>query len=107
MAGVRPLLDTVVDMTDASAERAELDPRVLMMVRLGALAAVGAPAASYLSNLASASDAGLTFEEARSVLIAVAPIVGTPRVVVAAGTIAETLGIALALDDALAGEAVV
>ena len=88
MAEVRPLLETVVDMTAASVERADLDPRVLMMVRLGALAAV------------------LTLGEARSVLIAVAPIVGTPKVLAAAGTIGDALGIALALDEALAGTGV-
>jgi alkylhydroperoxidase/carboxymuconolactone decarboxylase family protein YurZ len=102
MTELRPLLETVVDMTAASVERAELDPQVLMMVRLGALAAVDAPAASYLLNLTASSDAGLTLAEARSVLIAVAPIVGTPRVMAAAGTIADALGIALSLDDALA-----
>ena len=101
MAEVRPLVETVVDMTAASVERADLDPRVLMMVRLGALAAVDASAASYVLNLA-ASDATLTLGEARSVLVAVAPIVGTPKVMAAAATIGDALGIALSLDDALA-----
>lgn len=106
MAEVRPLLETVVDMTAASVERADLDPRVLMMVRLGALAAVDASAASYVLNLATASDAGLTLGEARSVLIAIAPIVGTPKVMAAAGTMGDALGIALPLDEALAGTGV-
>ncbi len=60
MAEVRPLLETAVDMTAAPVERADLDPRVLMIVRLGALAAVDASAASYVLNLATASDAKLT-----------------------------------------------
>ena len=106
MAEVRPLLETVVDMTAASVERADLDPRVLMMVRLGALAAVDASAASYVLNLAAASDAKLTLGEARSVLVAVAPIVGTPKVMAAAVTIGDALGIALALDEALASAGV-
>ncbi len=92
MAEVRPLLETVVDMTAASVERADLDPRVLMMVRLGALAAVDASAASYVLNLAAASDAKLTLGEARSVLVAVAPIVGTPKVMAAAVTIGDASG---------------
>ena len=102
MAEVRPLLETVVDMTAASVERADLDPRTLMMVRLGALAAVDASAASYVLNLAAASDTKLTLGEARSVLVAVAPIVGTPKVMAAAVTIGDALGIALSLDEALA-----
>jgi alkylhydroperoxidase/carboxymuconolactone decarboxylase family protein YurZ len=72
-----------------------------MLVRLAALTAVNAPPASYLLNLGAAAESGLTMEDARSVLIAVAPIVGTPRVVAAAGAIAEALGIAIALDEEL------
>jgi len=70
-----------------------------------ALAAVGAPPSSYLLNLAAAVDTtDLTLEDARSVLVAVAPIIGTPKAVQAAATIAEALGIALALEDALADQ---
>jgi hypothetical protein len=47
------------DMTAASVERSELDPRSLMLVRLAALAAVDAPPVSYLMNLAVASDVGV------------------------------------------------
>ena len=60
-----------------------------------------APASSYLLNLGAAVDVGLTFEDVQGVLIAIAPIVGSPKVVTAAGTIAAALGIALAIDDAL------
>jgi len=70
-------------------------------VRLAALAAVDAPASSYLLNLGAAVDVGLTLEDVQGVLIAIAPIVGSPKVVTAAGTIAAALGIALAIDDAL------
>ncbi|TQM57455.1 hypothetical protein FBY41_4281 [Humibacillus xanthopallidus] len=101
----RPLLDAILDMTTASVTRAELGARELLMVRFAALAAVGAPPSSYLLNIAAAADTtDLTLEDARSVLIAVAPIIGTPKVVDAAATIAEALGIALALEDALAEE---
>jgi hypothetical protein len=51
--------------------------------RLAALVAVDAPTMSYLLNLGTA-DAGVTLEDVQGVLIAVAPIVGTPRVVSAA-----------------------
>jgi alkylhydroperoxidase/carboxymuconolactone decarboxylase family protein YurZ len=101
MTDERPLLDTVLAMTSASLERANLVDRELMLVRLAALAAVDAPASSYLLNLGAAVDVGLTFEDVQGVLIAIAPIVGSPKVVTAAGTIAAALGIALAIDDAL------
>ncbi|MFZ2014721.1 MAG: carboxymuconolactone decarboxylase family protein [Nocardioides sp.] len=104
MSDERPLLDTILDMTAASVTRAGLDARELLMVRFAALAAVGAPPSSYLLNMAAAAETDLTLEDARSVLIAVAPIVGTPKVVAAAATIADALGIALALDEALASD---
>ena len=101
MTDERPLLDTVLAMTSASLERANLVDRELMLVRLAALAAVDAPESSYLLNLGAAVDVGLTLEDVQGVLIAIAPIVGSPKVVTAAGTIAAALGIALAIDDAL------
>lgn len=101
MANEQPLLDTLVEMNASSITHAELGTRDLMLVRLAALAAVDAPPASYLLNLRGAVDAGLTAEDMRSVLVAVAPIVGSPQVVDAAGNITRALGIALALDDAI------
>ena len=98
----RPLLETLLAMTAASVERANLVDRELMLVRLAALAAVDAPASSYLLNLGAAADVGLTVQDVQGVLIAIAPIVGSPKVLEAAGTIAAALGIALAIDDALA-----
>ena len=101
MTDERPLLDTVLAMTSASLERANMVDRELMMVRLAALAAVDAPGSSYLLNLGAAVEVGLTLEDVQGVLVAIAPIVGSPRVVTAAGSIAAALGMALAIDDAL------
>lgn len=92
-----PLLDTVLEMTAASVDRVDFSDEALMLVRLAALVAVDAPAASYLVNLGAGAQTALTLEDARSVLIAVAPIVGAPRVVSAAGKITEALGLALAI----------
>ena len=95
----RPLLDTMIEMTEASIKHANLDDRQLMMVRFAALAAVDAPPASYLLNMAAASDLGLTLEDVQSVLIAVTPIIGTPKAVAAVGAIFKAFGIALELGD--------
>ena len=89
-----PLLDTILEMSAASVERANLSPEALMLVRLAALVAVDAPPASFLVNLGAGAETDLTLEDARSVLVAVAPIVGGPRVVSAAGNIARALGFA-------------
>ena len=90
-----PLLDTLALMTAASVEACNLEDRELMLARIAALAAVGAPPASYLVNAGTAVDVGITLEDVQGVLIAVAPIVGTARVVSAAGNIARALGIAI------------
>ncbi len=100
MSDEHPLLDTVMEMTASSIANCGLDDHTLMVVRLAALAACDAPPASYLMNLEAAVESGLTLEETRGVLTAIAPIVGTPKVVTAAGAIAEALGFALDLAEA-------
>ena len=101
MSEDRPLLDTVLEMTAASVTRTSLNDRELMIARVAALAAIGARPASYLLNLAAASDAGLTLEDAQGALVAIAPIVGTARTVSAATAVAEALGLAVAIEDAI------
>jgi hypothetical protein len=100
MADDTPLLDTLAAMTAASVESCSLEPRELMLARIAALAAAGAPPASYLANAGTASDLGITLEDVQGVLIAIAPIVGTARTVSAAGNIARALGFAIAAIEA-------
>lgn len=95
-----PVLDLIAEMTAASIEKSELDPKSLMLVRLAALVAVDAPPASYLTNLAAAGDVGLGASDVQQVMIGIAPVVGTARVVSAAGKIARALGIAIAAAEA-------
>jgi hypothetical protein len=94
-----PVLDLINGMTASSIEAADLTPETLMLVRFAALVAVQAPPASYVTNLAVAEDVGVDVESLRAVLLAVAPIVGTPRVVAAIGNIARGLGMVLEADD--------
>jgi hypothetical protein len=92
-----PVLDLLAAMTADSLEATTLDAQTTMIARLAAMIAVGAPPASYLLNLGAASDVGLDADKVRGVLMAVAPIVGTPRVMAASGNIARALGLALDL----------
>ncbi len=73
-----PVLDLIAKMTKDSIEASTLDARELMLVRIAALVAIDAPPASYLLNLGAASEIGIEAEEVRGVLLALAPIVGTP-----------------------------
>jgi hypothetical protein len=99
-----PVLDTIVDITTASIEHNSVSPRDFMLARLAALIAVDAPPASYLANASAVERAGLTSADIEGVMIAVAPVVGTPRVVAAAGHILQALGFAIAVGDAEMGD---
>ena len=99
MTADTPVLDTLADITVASVEHNSLAPRELMLTRIAALIAVDAPPASYLANAAAAADSGVTAEDLQGVMIAVAPVVGTARVVSAGGKILRALGIAIAVAD--------
>jgi alkylhydroperoxidase/carboxymuconolactone decarboxylase family protein YurZ len=93
-------------MTSASIERSTLDAKTLMLVRLAALAAVDAPPVSYLANIGAGTDAGVEAEDIQQVLIGIAPVVGSPRVVAAAGNIFRALGFAIAAaEEELAAQA--
>lgn len=98
-ASETPILDLLATMSAASLEASHLDVQTLILVRVAALVAVDAPPAAYLVNFALGSDVGLTAEDARDVLAAVAPIVGTARTAAALGTIAQAFGLALDLAE--------
>lgn len=94
-----PVLDTIAAMTVDSIERCGLDERTLILTRIAALAAMDAPAVSYLTHIDPAVRAGLSVEQVQDVLVAVAPVVGTARVMAAAGRIAEALGFTIAVAE--------
>jgi 4-carboxymuconolactone decarboxylase len=98
-ATATPILDLIKRMTEDSIAASSLDAKELMLVRLAALVAVDAPPASYLLNLEAASELGIDADDVRGVLAAVTPIVGTPRVVHAAGNIFRALGAAFELAE--------
>jgi alkylhydroperoxidase/carboxymuconolactone decarboxylase family protein YurZ len=101
-ASETPVLDTLAAMTVDSVERCGLAPDTFMLTRIAALAAADAPPISYVANLDPAIQAGLTAEQLQDVLVAIAPIVGTARVMTAAGNITKALGITIAVADAQA-----
>jgi len=99
-----PVLDTLAAITAESVARCTLDPNSLLAVRIAALAAVDAPAASYLMHVGPAMDAGLTVDQIQNILIGVAPVIGTPRTLSAALKITEALGIAIVALEELEAE---
>jgi hypothetical protein len=95
--GEAPVLETLADLTAVSVLRSELDAQSLLMVRLAALIAVDAPAASYLLQVEPAAEVGITLEMVQDVLVTVAPIVGTAKTLSASAKIIEALGLAIEL----------
>ncbi|MFJ8538726.1 carboxymuconolactone decarboxylase family protein [Streptomyces sp. NPDC093591] len=99
-ASETPVLDTLAAMTVDSVERCGLVPETFMLTRIAALAASDAPPISYVAHIDPAIQAGLTAEQVQDVLVAIAPVVGTARVMTAAGNIAKALGITITVADA-------
>ena len=83
-------------MTAESVARCGLDANGLLAARIAALVAVDAPEVSYLMHVGPAVESGVTVTQIQDILVAVAPIVGTARVMSAAAKITEALGIVIA-----------
>jgi hypothetical protein len=99
-----PIASSLIAMTAAALEQCDLADREIMVARIAALAAVGAPPLSYTLNTGAAASSGLTLDDAQGILVAIAPIIGTARTVAATTAIAEGLGLAIALAEAAEDE---
>lgn len=78
-----------------------LDPKTSALVRVGALAAIGASAICLEWSATRALAAGATEDEITDVLLAIAPLAGFGRVVTAVPGVADAFGydIEAALED--------
>jgi alkylhydroperoxidase/carboxymuconolactone decarboxylase family protein YurZ len=94
-----PVLDLLATMTAESLAASSLDPETLMLTRVAALVAVGAPPVSYLLNLEAAIDVGIDGDQITGVLAAIAPIVGTARVAAATASIVEALAVEIEIAE--------
>jgi alkylhydroperoxidase/carboxymuconolactone decarboxylase family protein YurZ len=99
MSTDEPVLDTLADMTAASIARNSLTPREYVIARLAAMVAMDAPPISYFASASAVEESGMTTEDIQGVMIAVAPVVGGPRVMSAGGHILRALGIAVAVAE--------
>jgi alkylhydroperoxidase/carboxymuconolactone decarboxylase family protein YurZ len=76
-----------------------LRPKVDLLVRLGALLALGAATNSLRATVERALEAGASEAEIVGVLVAVAPAVGMARVVATAPRLALAIGYNVEADD--------
>jgi hypothetical protein len=101
--GEAPVLETLAQMTLNTLERSGLDEETYTLVRFAALAATDAAPISYLLNIGEADAIDVPLERVQGTLVAIAPIIGSARVVSAASKIVRAIGLAEAI-DAEAGE---
>jgi alkylhydroperoxidase/carboxymuconolactone decarboxylase family protein YurZ len=104
MSDNAPVLETLTEMTAVSVEHNTLSPRDYLVARLAALIAVDAPPISWFATAAAVEESGLTLDDVQGIMIAVAPVVGAPRVMSAGGHILKALGFAIAVADAETAE---
>ncbi|MFD0635136.1 carboxymuconolactone decarboxylase [Catenulispora yoronensis] len=97
MTSETPVLDTIAAMTVDSLENCGMEPHTLILTRLAALVAMDAPPISYLAHIGAAQATDVTAEQVQDLLVAIAPIVGTARVMSAAGHITQAMGFAIAV----------
>ena len=84
----------------ALALPAELDAKTYRLVQIAALVALDGPLISWVAQLDAADEAKLDLEQILGALVAVAPIVGSLRVVSAGRKIVRAAGLGDAVDDA-------
>jgi alkylhydroperoxidase/carboxymuconolactone decarboxylase family protein YurZ len=84
-----------LELREELRARSGLDARSYALAKIAALIALDAPPASYLWQVGSALEAGVTPQDIVGVLIAVAPQVGGPRLVAAAPELMLALGLTL------------
>jgi alkylhydroperoxidase/carboxymuconolactone decarboxylase family protein YurZ len=85
-------IETMLAIHLKDDQACRLDPKTHALVRLGALVALGAAPVSYQWNVGVALDAGATADDIVGILIAVAPISGLARVILATPDVAVPIG---------------
>ncbi|WP_113700466.1 carboxymuconolactone decarboxylase family protein [Nonomuraea lactucae] len=90
-----PVFESLVQMTLNTFERSGLDPETYLLARIAALVAMDAAPVSYLLNIGTAEEIGVPLEKIQGTLVAIAPVVGSARVVSAARNIGLAFGLTL------------
>ncbi|WP_433291830.1 carboxymuconolactone decarboxylase family protein [Actinoplanes sp. CA-030573] len=89
--GGGPVLEALAKQSENALQHAGLDPQTALLVRIAALVALDAAPASYLVHLGIADSGGMKAEAIEATLIELAPLVGSARIVSAAGKIDQAL----------------
>jgi|SRR5436305_1720026 len=98
-AGKLDAVDVLLKMHDGNQEASGLDPQTWQLVRVAALATLDASPVSWYMHLKVADEMGMDVDQIIGTLIAIAPMIGTARVVSAASKIARAVGIEEAVEE--------
>jgi 4-carboxymuconolactone decarboxylase len=98
-SGEVPVLEALARMQVGAAERSRLDRETYVLVRLAALVATDAAPVSYLGHLAADAGVRVSTDKILGTFAAIAPIVGSSRVLSAASRMAGVGLIATEVDE--------
>ena len=93
------VLNALVRMHEGSLEESGLDPQTFMLVRIAALATLDAAPTSWLVNVKVGGELGVEPEQIVGTLIAIAPVIGTARIISAASGIIRAIGLSETLAE--------
>ena len=89
--GERSVIEGLLGRQSENLEESDLDPCSYVLVRLAALVALSAPEAEFRTLVGVASDMGVGAERLLGAMIAVAPLVGTTRLIAASRELLHAL----------------
>ena len=89
--GNGPVLEALAKQSEGALQQTGIDPQTALLVRIAALVALDAAPASYLIHLGIADRGGVKAETIEAMLVELAPLVGSARIVSAAGKINQAL----------------
>jgi alkylhydroperoxidase/carboxymuconolactone decarboxylase family protein YurZ len=90
--GGHSVMAAVLEQHNDALRHAGIDASTALLVRIAALVTLDAAPASYVIHLGLAEAAGLPAEAIEATLMELVPLVGTARVISAAGKIKEAAG---------------
>lgn len=79
------------NMREELERRSGLDERTIELIRLGVMVAIAAPDESVVAHVHRAREIGVSDDDIWGVVLAVAPLVGVPRIVATAPAITAAL----------------
>jgi 4-carboxymuconolactone decarboxylase len=102
-AGQASLLERLAQLQVGAMERSGLDEETYLLVRLAALVATDAAPVAYRTHLGAAGDDGPPMAKVLGTFVAIAPVVGSARVLSAAATLCLAGLVPAELDQPAAG----